>query len=165
MELTMSVNGNATRLDVEPRESLLEVLRDRLSLTGAHGACDQGACGACTVLLDGRAVQSCLMFGVQANGSEVRTVESVGQPASLHPLQDALHRHHALQCGFCTPGIVMTALELIESGQALDRKAIENALSGNLCRCTGYQPIVDAIEEVTASYRAGTSQPEPSARR
>jgi len=154
MELHMRANGQEVHLDVEPRESLLEVLRDRLSLRGAHAACEQGACGSCTVLVDGHAIQSCLLFGVQAEGCEVRTIESVGQPSALHPLQEAMHRHHALQCGFCTPGIVMAALELLESGQALDRSAIEAAMSGNLCRCTGYQPIVDAIEEVAASKEA-----------
>lgn len=156
MDLRMRVNDKAVHLAVEPRDSLLEVLRDRLSLRGAHAACEQGACGACTVLVDGRAAQSCLLFAVQAEGSEVRTIESVGTPGSLHPLQEAMHRHHALQCGFCTPGIVMAALdllestELFESGQPLDRETIEAAMSGNLCRCTGYHPIVDAIEEVAS---------------
>ena len=159
LPLTLQVNGREVQVGVEARETLLDVLRDRLGLTGAHGACEQGACGACTVLLDGRAVQSCLVLGVQADGCDVRTVEGVSAPGSLHPLQDAMHRLHALQCWFCTPGIVMAALELLESGAKLDRAGIESAMSGNLCRCTGYQPIVDAIAELAAVAPASPEDP------
>ena len=162
--VVLSVNGREVNVQLEPRESLLDVLRDHVGLTGAHGACEQGACGSCTVLFDGHAVQSCLMFGVQAAGHEVRTVEGLGRPPLLHPLQEAMSRHHALQCGFCTPGMVMAALDLLESGLPLDRVAIESSMSGNLCRCTGYQPIVDAIAEVAATMASNGGPIAPGSR-
>jgi carbon-monoxide dehydrogenase small subunit len=144
--VTFSVNGERVEVDVEPRQLLLDVLRGPLALTGAHGACEQGACGACTVLLDGVGVRSCLMFGVQAEGAEVTTIEGVGAPGSLHPLQQAFHEQHGLQCGFCTPGMVLTALELLRRNPDPSREEIEEGMSGSLCRCTGYAGIVDAIE-------------------
>jgi aerobic-type carbon monoxide dehydrogenase small subunit (CoxS/CutS family) len=152
--VVVQVNGREHELVLEPRELLADVLRDRLGLTGTHVACEQGSCGSCTVLVDGRAVRSCLLFGVQADGRSVQTIEGVGAPGALHPVQKALADHHGLQCGFCTPGFVMAALELLEprgarepgDGRgALDRPAIVRALSGNICRCTGYQSIVDAV--------------------
>jgi len=148
-----TVNEHEHELTLEPRELLLDVLRDHLGLTGAHGACEQGACGACTVLVDGVAVRSCLMLGVQADGTSVTTIEGVADGATLHPLQAKLSEHHGLQCGFCTPGIVLAALELLERHRAPDRRTVERELSGNLCRCTGYTGIVDAIVAVGEEAR------------
>jgi carbon-monoxide dehydrogenase small subunit len=148
MRVTLTVNGSAHELDLEPRELLADVLRDRLGLRSVHLACEQGACGTCTVLVDGRGVRACLVFGVQAAGCEVTTVEALGTPGQLHPIQRALSEHHGLQCGFCTPGMVLSALELLREVPSPTRPEIEEALSGNLCRCTGYAPIVDAIAEL-----------------
>ena len=148
-----SLNGEAAEVDVEPRELLLDSLRDRLSMTGAHAACEQGACGACTVLVDGAGVRSCLMFTVQVNGTEVRTIEGVGHPGALHPIQQALSEHYGLQCGFCTPGMVLTALEMFETDPHPSRDEIVDWMSGNLCRCTGYINIVGALEAL-----AGTTE-------
>ena len=148
-----SLNGEAAEVDVEPRELLLDSLRDRLSMTGAHAACEQGACGACTVLVNGSSVRSCLMFTVQANGTEVRTIEGVGHPGALHPIQQVLSEHHGLQCGFCTPGMVLTALEMFETDPHPSRDEIVDWMSGNLCRCTGYINIVGALEAL-----AGTAE-------
>jgi carbon-monoxide dehydrogenase small subunit len=146
-----SVNGEHVEVDIEPRDLLLDVLRGPLGLTGAHAACEQGACGACTILLDGAGVRSCLMFGVQAAGTAITTIEGVGAPGSLHPLQQAFHEQHGLQCGFCTPGMVLTALELLRRNPNPTRAEIEDGMSGNLCRCTGYAGIVDAIEATARS--------------
>jgi carbon-monoxide dehydrogenase small subunit len=143
----MLVNGDEHELDVEPRELLLDVLRSRLKVSSVHAACEQGACGACTVLLDGVGVQSCLMFAVQASGQRITTVEGIARDGQLHPLQEAFAAHHALQCGYCTPAMVLAALELLERDPSPSRADIEHALSGNLCRCTGYTPIVDAVED------------------
>jgi carbon-monoxide dehydrogenase small subunit len=143
----LSVNGAEYELDVEPRELLLDVLRSGLKLHSVHAACEQGSCGACTVLLDGVGVQSCLMFAVQASGRQVTTVEGITRDGQLHPLQEAFAAHHALQCGYCTPAMVLAALELLERDPSPSRADIEQALSGNLCRCTGYTPIVDAVED------------------
>jgi len=144
--IEFTVNGEPVELDLEPRTLLLDVLRDELSLTGTHAACEQGACGACTVLLDGIGVRSCLMFGVQAAGTAVTTIEGVGAPGAMHPLQQAFHEQHGLQCGFCTPGMVLTAMELLRRNPHPTREEIEAGMAGNLCRCTGYAGIVDAIE-------------------
>jgi carbon-monoxide dehydrogenase small subunit len=144
--IEFTVNGEPVELDLEPRTLLLDVLRDELSLTGTHAACEQGACGACTVLLDGIGVRSCLMFGVQAAGTAVTTIEGVGAPGAMHPLQQAFHEQHGLQCGFCTPGMVLTAMELLRRNPHPNREEIEAGMAGNLCRCTGYAGIVDAIE-------------------
>ena len=149
-----SLNGEAAEVDVEPRELLLDTLRDRLSATGAHAACEQGACGACTVLVDGASVRSCLMFTVQAAGSEVRTIEGVGSPGALHPIQQALSTHHGLQCGYCTPGMVLTALEMFETDPHPTRDEIVDWMSGNLCRCTGYINIVGALESLAGTTEA-----------
>lgn len=146
MRVSFFVNGAEHELEVEPRELLLDVLRLRLDLTSVHAACEQGSCGACTVLVDATAVRSCLMFAVQLQGCEIRTVEGLATDGELHPLQRAFSEHHALQCGFCTPAMVLSALELVEQDDAPTRQEIERALSGNLCRCTGYLSIVDAVE-------------------
>ena len=142
-----SLNGEAAEVDVEPRELLLDTLRDRLAMRGAHAGCEQGACGACTVLVDGSGVRSCLMFTVQVGGAEVRTIEGVGS-RGVAPIQQALSEHHGLQCGFCTPAMVLTALELFETDPHPTRERIEEWMSGNLCRCTGYVNIVAALEAV-----------------
>jgi len=153
----MTVNGSPVAADLEPRRLLADFLREDLSLYGTHLGCEHGVCGACTVLVDGEPVRSCLMLAVQAGGCEVRTVESLAASGSLHPLQQAFRSHHALQCGFCTAGFLMTSLYLIESGVDLsDETAVREALAGNLCRCTGYQNIIDAVmDAATAMGRAG----------
>jgi carbon-monoxide dehydrogenase small subunit len=144
--VSFSVNGEPAELQLEPRELLVDVLRQHLGLTGTHAGCEQGSCGACTVLLDGVGVRSCLVLGVQAAGRSITTIEGVGSAQRLHPLQQAFIDHHGLQCGFCTPGMVLTALDLLERSPRPTRDEIERGMSGNLCRCTGYVGIVDAIE-------------------
>ena len=144
----LTVNGRAYREEVEPRLLLSDFLRHTLGLTGTHVGCEHGVCGACTVRLDGAAIRSCLLLAVQADGSAVETVEGLASNGELHPLQAAFREHHALQCGFCTSGILMAAVELVERGGRVPREEIVDLLSGHLCRCTGYEPIVDAIEQV-----------------
>jgi carbon-monoxide dehydrogenase small subunit len=154
--ITLEVNGEAVELDVEPRRLLVDVLRDDLDLTGTKVGCDTSSCGTCTVHLDGRAVKSCTVLAVQADGSTVRTVESLASgPGSdeLHPLQAAFVEHHGLQCGFCTPGMLMTALDLLARDPDPDDATIRHAIHGNLCRCTGYQSIVTSIQEGAAVMR------------
>lgn len=150
MRVDCDVNGDRRRLSVEPRTLLLDALRAGLGLTGTHGGCEQGACGACTVLLDGVAVRSCLMFAAQAEGREITTIEGIGEPGVLHPVQQALSEHHGLQCGFCTPGVVISTVALLEENPEPTRAEIASALSGNLCRCTGYAGILDAVELLSA---------------
>jgi xanthine dehydrogenase YagT iron-sulfur-binding subunit len=151
VETVFTVNDRIVRLELDPRESLLDVLRERLGLTGAKKGCDQGQCGACTVLLDGRRVVSCLTPAVQARGRSVTTIEGVAAPdGSLHPLQQAFIDHDALQCGYCTPGQVMSGLACIAEGHAGDDDEIREYLSGNLCRCGAYVGIVAAIREVAS---------------
>jgi aerobic-type carbon monoxide dehydrogenase small subunit (CoxS/CutS family) len=144
----LTVNGRAYREEVEPRLLLSDFLRHTLGLTGTHVGCEHGVCGACTVRLDGAAVRSCLLLAVQADGCAVETVEGLASNGELHPLQVAFREHHALQCGFCTSGILMSAAELVERGERVPREEIVDLLSGHLCRCTGYEPIVDAIDQV-----------------
>ena len=153
MRLILVVNHEHQDLDVEPRELLLDVLRERLGLTSVHAACEQGSCGTCTVLVDGVAIRSCLLFAIQAQGREVRTVEDLAADGELHPLQQAFSEHHALQCGFCTPAMLLSALELLEQESVPTRPEIEHTLSGNLCRCTGYTSIVDAVEAAASSIK------------
>jgi carbon-monoxide dehydrogenase small subunit len=155
-QIKLEVNGEAVVLDVEPRRLLVDLLRDDLDLTGAKVGCDTSSCGTCTVHLDGRAVKSCTVLAVQADGSTVRTVESLatGPGANeLHPLQAAFVEHHGLQCGFCTPGMLMTALDLLERDPDPSDDAVRHAIHGNLCRCTGYQSIVTSIREGAAVMR------------
>jgi aerobic-type carbon monoxide dehydrogenase small subunit (CoxS/CutS family) len=147
----MTVNGTQYELELEPRELLVYVLRDRLGLTGTNVGCDTSACGACTVLLDGESVKSCTVLGVQADGAEITTIEGLASDGDLHPVQRAFHDHHALQCGYCTPGMVMAAVSLIEHGEATDEAAVRLGLEGNLCRCTGYQNIVEAVLSAAGS--------------
>ena len=151
MEVAVTVNGRRYREEVEPRLLLSDFLRGRLGLTGTHVGCEHGVCGACTVLLDGAAVRSCLLLAVQADGAELTTVEGLAREGELHPLQQAFRQQHALQCGFCTPGILIAAAELLERTPAPTRAEIEDLLSGHLCRCTGYRPIVDAIARVAGA--------------
>ena len=146
----VTVNGRRRREQVEPRLLLSDFLRHVLGLTGTHVGCEHGVCGACTVRLDGAAVRSCLLLAVQADGAEVQTVEGLAGDGRLTPLQEAFREAHALQCGFCTPGILLSAADLLERGEAPTRPEIEEMLSGHLCRCTGYEPIVDAIERAAA---------------
>ena len=149
--VTLTVNGTRHELEVEPRELLVYVLRERLGLTGTNVGCDTSSCGACTVLLDGESVKSCTVLGVQADGAGITTIEGLAGDGELHPVQQAFHDHHALQCGYCTPGMVMAAVSLIENGEATDRAAIRAGLEGNLCRCTGYHNLVEAIAEAAGS--------------
>ena len=145
-EVRLTVNGQSCQVFVEPRRTLADLLREELELTGTHLGCEHGVCGACTVLVDGAAVRSCLMLGVQAAGTEVTTIEGVESDGRLHPLQEAFRDSHSFQCGFCTPGFVMNALWLLRSGEELDEEAWREELSGNLCRCTGYQSILDGVK-------------------
>jgi aerobic carbon-monoxide dehydrogenase small subunit len=144
--VAFTVNGVGQELEVEPRELLVFVLRERLGLTGTTVGCDTSSCGSCTVLVNGESVKSCTMLGVQADGLEITTIEGLARNGELHPVQQAFHEHHALQCGYCTPGMVLAAVSLIESGEARDEKSIRLGLEGNLCRCTGYHNIVRAVE-------------------
>lgn len=145
MQVSLSVNGHQTQVDVEPRKLLADVLRDDLRLTGTHLGCEHGACGACAVLMDGREVLSCLLFAVQAEGHEVTTIEGLGEPGALSPVQAAFMEKHGLQCGFCTPGFVVAATAYLKEEPHPTRDGVREALSGHICRCTGYQQIVDAV--------------------
>jgi aerobic-type carbon monoxide dehydrogenase small subunit (CoxS/CutS family) len=147
--ITLTVNGTPCEGDAEPRKTLADFLREDLSYTGTHLGCEHGVCGACTVLVDGLAVRSCLMFAVQADGAEIRTIEGLAQNGELHPLQEAMRDSYSFQCGFCTPGFVMTALSIIEEGRQLDEHELREELSGNICRCTGYQSIVEGVQLAT----------------
>jgi carbon-monoxide dehydrogenase small subunit len=149
-KLTLVVNGEERSLEVEDRTLLVHALRDGLGLTGAHIGCDTSQCGACTVLLEGRAVKSCTVLARQAEGREVTTIEGLAPDGELHPLQRAFVEHHGLQCGFCTPGVILTAADLLSRGSPSDEE-IRHALRGNLCRCTGYQGIVESIRAVGAA--------------
>ncbi len=145
LSITVTVNGQTHTRSVEPRLLLSDFLRHELELTGTHVGCEHGVCGACTVHLEGAAVRSCLVFAVQADGRDVTTVEGLGTPGALHPLQRAFREAHAVQCGFCTPGVLMTMLPFLDEHPTPDERQIREALGGNLCRCTGYQNIVDAV--------------------
>ena len=145
MKISLEVNGEAHELDVAENTLLVEILREHLGLTGTHVGCDTSQCGACTVHVNGRAVKSCSLLGVQADGASVTTIEGIGTPEALHPMQEAFRECHALQCGFCTPGMIMRAIELVETEPDLDGKAVREGLEGNLCRCTGYHNIVRAV--------------------
>ena len=157
-EIALTVNGVPHRASVEPRLLLSDFLRHELGLTGTHVGCEHGVCGACTVLLDGEAVRACLLFAVQADGGEVGTVEGLAAAdGTLHPLQEAFRDAHGLQCGFCTPGILMSMLPFLRDHPAPGEQEVREALSGNLCRCTGYQNIVDAV--LLAARRAAAEAP------
>ncbi len=145
MKLSLTVNGTRRELDVPANALLVDVIREHLGLTGTHVGCDTSQCGACTVHLDGRAVKSCTVLAGQAEGAEVVTIEGIGRADELHPMQAAFREHHALQCGFCTPGMIMAAIDLVGRCDDLDRRTVREGLEGNLCRCTGYHNIVDAV--------------------
>ncbi|HEV8357217.1 MAG TPA: (2Fe-2S)-binding protein [Gemmatimonadales bacterium] len=153
--VTLSVNGTSHTLEVEPRTLLVHALRDDLNLTGTHIGCDTSQCGACTVHLDGKAVKSCTVLAVQAEGHEVTTIEGLngGSPGELHPIQTAFWEKHGLQCGFCTPGLIMCAVDLLASNPRPSEDDIRHAIEGNLCRCTGYQHIVEAIRAAADAMR------------
>jgi carbon-monoxide dehydrogenase small subunit len=153
MRICFEVNGKAVEVDVEPRTHLADCLREVLRLTGTHLGCEHGVCGACTVIVDGAAVRSCLMLAVQAECSSVVTVEGLSNDEALTPLQTAFRKHHALQCGFCTPGMLTTAHALLTNEPDADADRIREVLSGNLCRCTGYIGIVEAVLEARVAYR------------
>jgi len=153
MKIGLTVNGAPAEIDVEPRTTLADALRHALGLTGTHVGCEHGVCGACTVIVDGRAVRSCLMLAAQAEGADLVTVEGLSDDAELSPLQASFRKHFALQCGFCTPGMITTAHALLSDEPDADAERIREVLSGNLCRCTGYIPIVEAVLEARAAYR------------
>jgi carbon-monoxide dehydrogenase small subunit len=143
--VSLAVNGVRHELDLEPRELLVYVLRERLGLTGTNVGCDTSSCGACTVLLDGESVKSCTLLGVQADGAELTTIEGLAENGTLHPVQQAFHEQHALQCGYCTPGMVLATVSILAENPDPSEEEIRHALEGNLCRCTGYQNIVKAV--------------------
>ena len=155
--LAVTVNGEPRSLDVEPRALLVHALRDGLGLTGTHVGCDTSQCGACTVLLDGRAVKSCTVLALQAEGSAITTIEGLARDGELHPVQRAFVEGHGLQCGFCTPGVILTAIDLLARDPNPSEDGIRRALRGNLCRCTGYQTIVESIRAAGAALREDAS--------
>ena len=152
-QVTVTVNGKRYERLVEPRRLLSDFIREDIGLTGTHVGCEHGICGTCTVLMNGATARSCLTFAVQAHGAEITTVESLGTPATMHPLQEAFWEHHGLQCGFCTPAMLLTAKELLDANPSPTREEIQEAVSSNLCRCTGYQTIVEAVETAAARIR------------
>jgi len=155
----MAVNGKQVTVSAPPRVTLADALRDRLGLTGTHLGCEHGICGMCTVLIDGQAARSCLLFACQLDGADVLTVEGLGRPGQLHPLQQAFGRHHALQCGFCTPGFLLSAYDLLSHKPEVTEDELAGELSGVLCRCTGYRNILTAVADVARAYRGGLPAP------
>jgi len=145
VKVSLTVNGRRHDVDVAPNTLLVDVLRGRLGLTGTHVGCDTSQCGACTVHLDGRSVKSCTVLAAQVDGAAVTTIEGIGSPDALHPMQAAFRDCHALQCGFCTPGMIMSAIDLVQNVENLDERKVREGLEGNLCRCTGYHNIVKAV--------------------
>ena len=157
LDTTLTVNGAQVTRRIPARMNLVDFLRDELGLTGSHVGCEHGVCGACTVRVDGDIVRGCLMLAVQANGCEVETIEGLSDSGELAQLQKAFHARNALQCGFCTPGMLLAARDLVLKNPKASREEIREHLSGNYCRCTGYQAIVDAVEDVLAARQAGKS--------
>ena len=153
IQVAMTINGNAAKADLDARTLLVEFIRNDLGLTGTHVGCDTGQCGACTVLVDGNAVKACTILAAQANGSKVTTIEGLATDGTLHPMQAAFKECHGLQCGFCTPGMVMSAIDLVARHPNADEATIRAELEGNLCRCTGYQNIVKAVQQGAAAMR------------
>ena len=152
-DITLNINGRDYRVQVEARRTLVDVIRDDCGLTGTHIGCEHGICGACTIILDDEAVRACLMFAVQANGKKIRTVEGLANGDVLHPIQQAFIDHHGLQCGFCTPGFLMLAVNVLERQPDIGDDELLDVLSSNLCRCTGYQNIIAAVRAVAADMR------------
>jgi carbon-monoxide dehydrogenase small subunit len=155
MRITVTVNGRRYSHEVEPRLLLVHYLRDVLGLTGTHIGCETGICGACTVLLNGQAVKSCMLFAVQADGQEITTIEGLASDGQLHPVQQGFWEKHGLQCGYCTPGMILAAVQLLQRNPNPTEEEIRHALVGNLCRCTGYQQIVEAIQWAAERMREG----------
>jgi aerobic carbon-monoxide dehydrogenase small subunit len=153
VSLSLTVNGKAARAEVDPRTLLVEFIRNQLALTGTHVGCDTGQCGACTVLVDGHAVKACTILAVQAEGAQVTTIEGLAADGTMHPMQAAFKDCHGLQCGFCTPGMVMSAIDLVTRHPGADEQTIRAELEGNFCRCTGYQNIVKAVAQGAAAMR------------
>jgi carbon-monoxide dehydrogenase small subunit len=153
VSLSLTVNGKAVRAEVDPRTLLVDFIRNNLALTGTHVGCDTGQCGACTVLIDGNAVKACTILAAQAEGAKITTIEGLATDGTMHPMQTAFKECHGLQCGFCTPGMVLSAIDLVQRHPNLDEKAIREGLEGNLCRCTGYQNIVKAVAQGAAAMR------------
>jgi carbon-monoxide dehydrogenase small subunit len=151
--ITCAVNGVQREVEVEPRQLLVYFLRETLGLTGTNVGCDTSSCGACTVMVDGKTVKSCTMLAVQADGTEITTIEGLASNGELHPLQEAFRQHHGLQCGYCTPGMIMAGLGLIQDGSGMSDEEVRLGLEGNLCRCTGYQNIVEAIQDAASTMR------------
>lgn len=164
MQVTLTVNGKSYTRDVEPRMLLVDFLRDELGLTGTNVGCDTSQCGACTVHLDGQAIKSCTALAVQVDGSEVTTIEGLASNGNLHPMQQAFWDEHGLQCGFCTPGMIMAAVKLAERNGSISEEEIRHGLEGNICRCTGYQNIVKAVQAAvhTMNSEAGEEQWQPA---
>jgi carbon-monoxide dehydrogenase small subunit len=154
LDLTLTVNGREHAIRVEPRKTLVDAIREDCGLTGTHIGCEHGVCGACTVIIGNEAVRSCLMFAVQAQGQNIRTVEGLAKNGTLHPLQRAFMAHHGLQCGFCTPGFLMLAVNALERNPAMGEEELLDLLASNLCRCTGYQNIVTAVRAAQAEMRS-----------
>ena len=155
MDVTVTVNGEVFQKTIEPRLLLSDFIRHELNLSGTHVGCEHGVCGACTILFDGMPTRSCLMFAVQADGHEIRTVEDLGTMEDLHPLQEAFQETHALQCGFCTSGFLMSILPILEESTDLSEEDLKRAMEGNLCRCTGYQNIRDAVQLAAEKMSSG----------
>lgn len=155
--ISLKINGEQHEASVEPRRLLSDFLREDIGLTGTHVGCEHGICGTCNVLVNGETARSCLMYAVQCDGVEIRTIEGLGKAGDLHPVQEAFWDHHALQCGFCTPGMLMSAVELLENDPSPSDDAIREAISSNLCRCTGYQTIFEAVQ-AAAKRMQGASQ-------
>jgi carbon-monoxide dehydrogenase small subunit len=163
VRVTVTVNGAQESAEVEPRLLLVHFLRETLGLTGTHVGCDTSNCGACTVHFNGEAVKSCTLLAVQADGAEIKTIEGMGQEGALHPLQEAFWEHHGLQCGYCTPGMIMAAADLLQRNSSPDEHEVREALAGNLCRCTGYHNIVKAVlAAAQAPHSDSAAPPAPS---
>jgi aerobic carbon-monoxide dehydrogenase small subunit len=158
LDITLTINGRDYPIRVEPRRTLVDAIRDDCGQTGTHIGCEHGICGSCTIILDGEAVRSCLMFAVQAQGKTIRTVEGLGTPDNLHPLQRAFIAHHGLQCGFCTPGFLMLAANALEHDPDISDEDLLDVLASNLCRCTGYQNIIKAVKAAREEMKAENQQ-------
>lgn len=156
-EINVTVNGRAYTRDVEPRTLLVHLLRDTLGLTGTHVGCDTSQCGACTVLMNGRGVKSCTVLAMQADGAELTTIEGIASNGTMHPLQEAFRQEHGLQCGFCTPGMIMSSIDLLSHNPHPSEHDIRHALEGNICRCTGYHNIVKAVQHAAHAMAGGAS--------
>ena len=155
MDINLTINGRSHAVSVAPRKTLADVIREDCGQTGTHLGCEHGICGACTVIVDGAPVRSCLMFGIQADGAEIRTVEGLANGNELHPMQQAFTEHHALQCGYCTPGFLMLATSVLEREPDISDDDLLDVLSSNLCRCTGYVNIIKAVRAAAAEMKAG----------